>query len=430
MKGALLRSLLLLVASLAPSVALALPETQTGALTRGGTFIVASDPTASTAAIDLWFRAPADGYAASVPGVARVAAAAAAAAKLATGRTLAETVVQAGGTLSIEVYPDVVDVGAVVPAASARSVLATLTAAYFVPAIDAATLQAGQRDTVVQSVERQYEADAIAQDVLFGKLFASGPASRPPIPASASEVSQIKLDDVTSFAQRAFRAGNAILTMAGAVDRGMLGAVGDGTGPAGTDEPFDSTLSGQISPTTAQGEEAGLGLAWIGPSISDKKAATALDFVADYLFDGTSGAVVSALRRSGTGGLVRGQFITLHGSGVLLVTLEGSSDAAIADRIVQAVNALRQPLDIATFTAARESFIYHVTSETQTPEEQADMLGWYAAEGDAGYAPGGGEYESIARSLDAQFVADTVRRYLSNPATVRIVMPAHQGSST
>ena len=70
-----------------------------------------ADAGSPTAAVDVWFRAPDNGYGTPVPGLARVAATAAAAARLESGRSLAELVAQSGGRLTIEVFPDIVGIG-------------------------------------------------------------------------------------------------------------------------------------------------------------------------------------------------------------------------------------------------------------------------------------------------------------------------------
>ncbi len=416
-----------------PSAALALPAPQSGVLPHGGTYLIAADAQAPTAAIDLWFRAPADGYAAPVPGIARVAAAAAAASRLVTGRTLAETVAQAGGNLTIAVYPDLVAIDVIVPPSAARRVLASLTAAYFSASIDAASLEAGEKDTIVQVVQQQYEADVLAQDALFGALFSSGPATQPPIPLGPDQLSHLQLSAVRDFAQRAFRSSNAFLTMAGDVDETMLSVVTDGSGVAAPDAPiYSKPAASSAKSATVRGGEPGIGIGWLGPPIADERAATALDFVADYLFNSGDGTVIKAFERAGSSAYLHGQFITLHDPGIMLVTLENTSDQSLEQKVLEAIAALQKPLDAQTFAAAREAFIYHIDTQTQTPGEQADMLGWYAAEGAAAYAPGGSEYERIARSLDPDFVAATVRRYLSHPVTVRVlVSPQTQtGSST
>jgi predicted Zn-dependent peptidase len=88
--------------------------------------------------------------------------------------------------------------------------------------------------------------------------------------------------------------------------------------------------------------------------------------------------------------------------------------------VLAALDALQQPMDKASFEAAREAFLYHVAADTQTPQERADNLGWYTVEGNLQYAPGiaDGNYERTARELDPQYVADIVRRYLHNPVVV------------
>ena len=47
-------------------------QQQTGALPRGGTYVLDPDPTIGTAAIGLWFRAPGAGYDNASPGIARL----------------------------------------------------------------------------------------------------------------------------------------------------------------------------------------------------------------------------------------------------------------------------------------------------------------------------------------------------------------------
>jgi hypothetical protein len=90
--------------------------------------------------------------------------------------------------------------------------------------------------------------------------------------------------------------------------------------------------------------------------------------------------------------------------------------------VLDTVNAMRQPLDRNTFDAARAAFEYHIFSQIQTPLSRADNFGWYAAEGNLGYAPGNdtGTYLKAARSLTADFVAQTVRTYLQQPSIVQL----------
>ncbi len=414
-----------------PSIAGAQPAVESGVLAHGGSYLMASEPASPTTALDIWFRAPDDGYGTAVPGLAQVSATAAAAAKLESGRTLAQAVQEAGGTLGISVFHDIIGISVVVPTSDARSALASLTAAYFNPSIDAGALHDAQSDATILAFQQQYEPDELMHDLLFTQLFEAGAAHDPPIPFSASDVAQVTLDEVSGFARRAFRAGNAFVTLSGNVDPSILSAVTEGNG-GNPDAPLVGTpVSAVPQPLSQEGPEPSMGLAWVGPPISDERAATALDFIADYLFRPGTGTFARQLQHDGDDVGVNGQFITLHDPGVLVVTVEGSDDTHLQEEIVDAISALEQPLSAVDFAAAREAFLYHVGEDTQTAAEEADNLGWYAAEGEPTYAPGGEIYDNIAESLDSQYVAATVRRYLTRPTIVRIEpSPAPKGSSS
>ena len=393
-------------------------------------YLMSSDPTLSQAAIDVWFRAPGAGYGDAPPGIARLSATAAAAAKLERGLSLADFVRHVGGRLTINVYPDIVGISISVPSSAARRVVAALSAAYFQPSIDDAALKTAQRDVAMLSVSRKYLSDDILHDALFAQLFPNGAAHYPPLPDSVPDVTRISLADVQSFAKNAFRSDNATLTLAGGVDQSLLGAVAGSTG--GTpDAPVRTALSNTpAANSTINGNVAGIGLAWAGPPITDERAATAMDFIADYLFRDGTGTIAKPLALSDT--YVSGQFITLHDPGVMLVTIGGSNADAQRTAVVAAVNALAKPLDSATFAAAREAFLYHIAAETQLPIQQADNLGWYAAEGNADYAPSVAKstYWAAARALDPDFVASVVRKYLSKPVVVNLTSIAPKGSSS
>ncbi|HVA33751.1 MAG TPA: insulinase family protein [Candidatus Baltobacteraceae bacterium] len=406
---------------------------QHGTLPRGGSYVLDPDPTVAAAAVELWFRAPGAGYDNAVPGVSRVAATAAAAAGLTSGKSLVELVRSLGGDLTINVYPDIVGIGAYVPAPAVRRVVAAMTAAYFTPDIDDAAIKTAQRDAAVLAVQQRYSADQTLHDLLFERMFTDGPAHYPPLPDSVAALTHISLGEVTAFAKRAFRSSNAVLTLAGNVDASSIDAITAGEGSGSMDAPYVSTTAGTATSTAVSGTVGGLGLAWVGPPIADEKAATALDFVADYLFREDTGVVSKALNEATGNAYVLGQFITLNDPGVMLVTIGGDQENATKQRVLDAVAQVEQPLDERTFEAAREAFLYHLAYDMQTPQEMADNLGWYTVEGGASYAPGNaaGTYERIARSLDPQYVAQTVRRYLSKPFVVNLVSaPATKESAS
>jgi predicted Zn-dependent peptidase len=393
-----------------------------GSLPRGGSYVLDPDPTVDSAAIGLWFRAPAAGFDNATPGISNLAATAAAVAPLASGKSLYALIHSLGGELNIEVYPDIVGIAAVVPASAARRVIAGMTGAYFAPTLDDTAVKTARANAAVLGVQQRYESDATLHDLLFKQIFAGGPAHYPPLPDSVAQLTSISTTQAGAYAKRAFRAENAVLTLAGNVDASSVSAVTDGGGNGSMDTPYDSPLAKSPASATMTGSIDGVGLGWVGPPIADQKAATALDFIADYLFRDRTGVVPRTLDKSSSDTLLSGQFITLHDPGVMVVTIGGDEEKATEQRVLAALDALQQPLDRATFEAAREAFLYHVATDTQTPQERADNLGWYTVEGNLQYAPGlaNGSYEQAVRDLDPQYVADVVRRYLRNPVVVNL----------
>jgi hypothetical protein len=206
---------------------------------------------------------------------------------------------------------------------------------------------------------------------------------------------------------------------------------GSGNAGAPMDAPVDSTVASAPGSTTKSGDVSGVGFAWSGPSIADAKADTALDFVADYLFDSDYGTLARAIQRANPKAFVNGQFITLHNPGVLLVTIAGVDSPAIRQQVQDAIASLQHPMSSHDFEAARNAFEYHIFHDTQTPMERADNFGWYAAEGNPEYAPGApsGAYLKAVESLDPGFVAQVVRKYLQHPAMVQLLSGSQKGTS-
>ncbi len=389
---------------------------------------VHSDPTVATTAIELWYRVPSAGYDSKTPGIARLALAAVAASKPTGGSSISEIVNRLGGSLSLEVYPDIAMIGASVPAASAASALRVMTNAYFNATITAAGMKAAAQDSAIVAAQLPFDSARTLQDALFAQLFSQGPAHYAPVP-DAAEFAKIAQSDAQAFATRAFQRGNAIVSLAGNVDRSLESSV---TPMAATaiDQPYDSALGSPAFETSVSARAAGLGVAWAGPRISDTRAATAMDFVADYLFDPDHGTLPQSVRAQ-RDLFVTGQFITLHDPGVLVVTVSGETASTLQQNVLDAVTGMQKPLDAAAFASARKAFVYHILSQIQTPVARADNAGWYAAEGNAQYAPGNdtGTYLAAAASLDPQFVAQVVRTYLAHPVIVHLIQSTPGASS-
>lgn len=404
----------------------------TGALTGGGTYIMHRDAIARTTAMELWFRAPAAGPDGKYPGISRLAITALAASRPPHGSSLAEQVNRAGGSLTINVYPDIAMIGVSVPSSEASQILRTLTSSYFSPLITSEGLRAALRDCAVAAAESRFDSERVLQDALFAQLFTGGPAHYPPTPSSAADFANIPDDQVRAYATHAFRQNNAVLSLAGAVDDKVLADVRTGNAGAPPDVPFDSSVTASPAATAKSGPVPALGYAWAGPPISDAKAATALDFIADYLFDSDHGTIARAIQSAHTDAFVNGQFITLHNPGVLLVTISGINTPEVRRQIAGAVSSMQNPMDSAAFDSARKAFEYHIFSQSQTPLSRADNYGWYAAEGNANYAPGAasGDYIKAVDSLDPASVAQAARTYLQHPAVVQIISSEQKGATT
>jgi predicted Zn-dependent peptidase len=409
----------------------AVPAPATGTLPGGGTYIVRPAAGPPVAAIALWYRAPAGGFAApAVPGLGRLAAAAVAASAPVTGTSLARFVRQIGGRLSIAAYPESIAVSAVVPADRAAETVKAMTRSFFAPVLTDPGLTLARQDVLEDVNVRAFNHDAEINDAIYAALFASGPAKVPPYGSAATFAAQT-LDAVRAYAERAFRPANALLIATGALDASVLTSALPGRDDAapGPERPLPEVVASPPAPVQVRGSDTGFGLGWAGPPIADEPAATAFDFIADYLFYPGTGTVQQAVATNGSS--LAGTFVTYHDPGVFLLSAVGGDQAATRAAVDEALIAIRTPLAPAVFEAARRRFIYHILSDSETPAAQADTYGWYAVEGDPAYAPGedgaNGRYLSAAAALTPGFVASTAAKYLDRPGASVTLAPAAPG---
>jgi zinc protease len=397
----------------------------TGTLPGGVAYEVRPDRAQSGAAVALWYRAPAGGFdAPAVPGLSRLAAATVSASAPISGTPLAQLVERFGGRLGVAAYPDSVAITALVPPDRVAQTVRAMTSDFFAPVVTAPGFAVAQRDAGENALLRSLEPDAI-EDALGAALFASGPFHDGTIPTA--KFAGVTVDRVRAFADRAFRPANAILILAGNVDRAVLGSVAARTGDTSPSTP-EPAVSPAPAPRTAETEPlrrtgliSGTGLGWLGPPIADEPAATAMDFLADALFAPRTGTVAKALGSRKAS--VTGKFVTYHDPGVFLVTITGDDAAGARPIVEQALAAAATPMSAAAFEAARAGFVYRLLAAMDTPSEVADTYGWYAVEGAAAYAPaeGGlnGRYFSLAAALTPAGVAQAAARYLGvTPAVV------------
>lgn len=425
---AALVSAALLLSPLALSAAAADDGAVTGSLAGGGAYVVRPLGGAPVAAVALWYRAPSAGFDAEpAPGIGRLAAATIAASPPITGTSLAQFINQVGGRLAVTAYPESVAISALVPSDQAAATVQAMTRSYFAPVVADGGLTIAKGDLVNESQIRAFTPDLAISDALYGVLFAGGPAKTPTL-GTPQDLRALSIDRVRAYAERAFRPANAYLVVTGAVTQDIVGSAlaGRPGATAGQETALPESLATAAGdPRTIDGAEPGFGLAWPGPPIADERAATAFDFIADYLFYPDGGTVTRALEPTGT--TVTGTFVTFHDPGVFVITASGGDVKAARIAIDAGLAGIQRPLNRAAFENARRAFVYHILSDEQTAGQLADTYGWYNVEGNPKYAPGeggnAGAYLAAAAALTPDFVAATAARILSRPAAAVTVSP-------
>ena len=407
------------------------PNTTVAKLPGGGSVIVRAAQGAPVAAIELWYRAPSTGFGPRpMPAIARLAAQVVAGAKPIVGDPLGKVVSNAGGRLSITTYSDSIAVSAIVPSSAARAVVKAMTTAYFAPVTSEDAYRSAQREVAQEALISTFDAEAVVRDAVFSQLFTSGPQHYPAL-GDPKDIASISFADVRAFANRAFRSQNATLVVSGAVAADVATAAV--AGRPNTDEsaepPSAPVLATSVAPVTKLFVQTSGGYGWVGPSIADQREATAMDFIADYLFRADDGLVARAAADAVPESLLVGQFITLRDPGVMFVAYSGKKTDRLKSLVDDGVATIRKPLAASTFAAALESFKYHLLSDLQTPSQLADNYGWYSVEGSVDYAPGvdgeSGAYFKAASSLTPDFVAATAEKYLGKtPVTVTLTPEA------
>jgi predicted Zn-dependent peptidase len=397
-------------------------------LPAGGTVIVRPSMGAPVAAIELWYRAPSTGFGAKpMSSVARLAAQVVAASKPLVGDPLGKVVGDLGGRLTITVYTDSVAVAAVVPASGARAVVKSMTTAFFAPVITDDGFRVAQRDVEQEALFGGFDPETVVRDAVFGQLFTDGAAHYPAL-GGPRDVSSIGIGDVRSFATRAFRSQNATLVVSGAVDSSIAAsAVAGRDGDAAPEGPSPATLATAAEPVSKAFVQSSGGYGWAGPAIANEREATAMDFIADYLFRSDDGLVAKEVAKRYPDAFLVGNFITLHDPGVMFVAFSGKDATAVKTLVDSGVTKMLVPLPADQFAIALAQFQYHMRSDLQTPTQIADNFGWYSVEGDPAYAPGAngdaGAYFQAASGLTPDFVASVAEKYLGKPPIVVTLQP-------
>jgi predicted Zn-dependent peptidase len=408
------------------------PATTVARLQAGGMAIVDPLGGAPVAAVELWYRAPSTGFGAKpVSSLARLAAQAVAASKPLVGPAVGELVNEVGGRLTISVFPDSIEISALVPSSAAQRAVRAMTTAFFAPVLTDDGFHSAQRDVAEEAALETFNPETLLRDSIFSELFSGGPQHVPPL-GDPKQVAEVNQNDVRAFATRAFRSQNAVLVVSGTVDSAIVASAATGrpeTDDAGKPEaPAVAQLAAKPGePVQKVFDIPATGYGWVGPRITDERDATALDFIADYLFRPETGVVSRELAASDPDAFVTGQFITLHDPGVVFVAYAGKRIDAVRAAVERGLASAHKPLAPQAFALARIAFEYNLLHELQTPSELADNFGWYSVEGNPAYAPGAGgragEYFKAADSLTPEFVASVADKYLTATPAVANLRP-------
>jgi len=441
--AALLLSGLLAGVPAAPARANDAPAIGSPSVLQDGLTAVVRKATGSGAvALEIWIRCPSDGWSASQPGIARVAAFATVAAG--GDASLRQSVRSAGGQLSVSVFQSATEIAVLAPVSAAAPLEAALLRRAFHPVIDAAALDDAKTRLAEQQAAAAQSSDALLRDGVFSSLFASGPLHDSTF-GSPQTLQGLTLDDVRKFAEAAYVPPSAITVVLGNIDvSGMMTIVKSAAPPAGATAAAAPASQNAVTPAgpvalePGQAEAPGVALAWVGPPISDQRAATAMDFLSDYLADAHTGVLAGAAGSAVAGSSFGGQFITLANPGIFFVSVSGGGvDPATMARTLQ--SALRPvldgPLSQSTFAQALAAYESRLLRQMDSPQGLADNYGWYFAEGALPYAPSatdaslGGPYFENAASLTPSFVHDVARRYLGVAPFTIVVTPNHTAVS-
>jgi len=401
-----------------------------------GLTLVARRATASpTAAIELWIKCPSNGYSSPRPGLARLTALAVVDQK-AGGSSLREEARKAGAQIAISVYQESTEIALLAPAYLSPTLLDMLVSRALHPHLDQAAFESARQRLAAQQVASMDMPDQVLRDSLFAQLFASGPLHDSSF-GDPKTLTGLTLDDISGFAARAYVPAQEIVVTVGDVDARdvstRIAAVAPPAGPLqvmpeSSIAPYGDT---PVSLTRESLNAGGVAIGWVGPPIADRRAATAMDFLSDYLAHPSEGVVSKVVIGADASTTFTGQFVTLRNPGVFYVTASGAKlDPMLTSTLIRDAirTALRQQLSKEEFERARAAFITHLLRDMQTSQGLADNYGWYFAQGALPYSPSAtdtslsGEYFRQVASLSPDYVYSIARRYLQAKPAV-IILP-------
>ncbi|MBV8162952.1 MAG: insulinase family protein [Candidatus Eremiobacteraeota bacterium] len=416
-------------ASSAP--AMASPETTTQ-LNDGLTLVTRKATASPTAALEVWIKCPSSGYGAPRPGLARLTALAIVEQK-SGGSSLRTDARAAGAQVAVSVYHESTEIAILAPSYVSGSLLDKLVRESLHPQLDQKAFDAARQRLAAQQVASLDMPDEVLRDSLFARIFASGPLHDSSY-GDPRTLTGLTLADVTSFATRAYVPADEIVVAVGGVDVSDVAERTQAAAPAAApavaipESSVASYTDAPLSLTRSSIDVGGVALGWPGPPIADERAATAMDFLSDYLTHPTEGVLSKIVNAAASGADFSGQFVTLRNPGVFYVTASGDKvDPTITVGIIRDAmrDALRKPLSDEEFARARTAYVNHLLGSMQTAQSLADNYGWYFSQGALPYSPSStdaalsGQYFTAVQSLTPQYVYSIASRYLqAKPAVV------------
>ena len=405
-------------------------------LSSGVTIAVRRATASPTVALEVWVACPSSGYGDPQPGLARLAAIALVSQKD-RGGSLRDAARADGARLNVAVFSTSTEFVITAPSYAAPTLIDALVTRIFHPKIDAVALADARKVVTAQQIAAAATPDVALRDAVFASLFAGGPYHDSTY-GTAETLKSISLAGVRTFAAAAFVPSNAIVVAVGDLDERAIGTRIESAAPLrgpGRPVPASTLATNPSAGRTIAGslpEVAGVATGWVGPPISDNRAATAMDFLSDYLTRPEYGAVPKAVGQADPEATFMGQFVTLESPGVFYLLAAGrrADPQALASAMRAAFQrVVTASLPSADFARALSAFRTHMLRDTQTPQAIADNYGWYFVQGAPAYSPSAvdenlaGDYFAALNSLTAEYVQQVAKKYLGAAAVVVTLSP-------
>jgi len=389
-----------------------------------------------SAAIEVWVRCPSDGWTSTQPGIGELAADSVMASG-AQGKSVRDLARAAGGEVSVSVTETATEFEILAPAAAVPDLATALLKAVFGATVDESGYETAKTIVAEEQIGAASSSAELLRQAAFSSLFGSGPMHDPPS-GTADALKNSILGAVRAYATQSYIPGSSIAVIVGDVDASAVSARLDAVSASTSGatpmlpSPAAAAAAQPIRLAPAQADLPGVALAWTGPPISDERAATAMDFLSDYLADPDAGVLAAAADQQNANVNFQGQFVTLQNAGLFFVSADGdgvSPEVMAATLRGSIAQVAQHALPNDEFARAIGAYETRLLRQMDSPLGIADNFGWYFAQGAPAYSPSatdaglGGEYFAAASSLTPEYVREIAQRYLAAPPSTVYVVP-------